>query len=89
MLEAMDEITKGLELGESINNEGSIRRLLEQVDRVIAIVRDWRNDDIWKCLLGSAHIVFCTLASAGTGIIKKSIAQIDDLIVDEAAASTE
>jgi len=39
-------------------------------------------------LLGSADVVFCTLASAGSTIIK-STSSMDDLIVDEAAAATE
>jgi hypothetical protein len=39
-------------------------------------------------LLGSADVVFCTLASAGSTLVK-STSSIDDLIVDEAAAATE
>ena len=39
-------------------------------------------------LLQSANVIFCTLASAGSSIIKKT-SHIDDLIVDEAAAATE
>jgi hypothetical protein len=39
-------------------------------------------------LLGSADVVFCTLASAGSSVVK-STSSIDDLIVDEAAAATE
>jgi senataxin len=39
-------------------------------------------------LMQSAHVIFCTLASAGGGVLKKAT-RIDDLIVDEAAAATE
>ena len=39
-------------------------------------------------LMESADVIFCTLASAGSSIVKHS-SSIDDLIVDEAAAATE
>jgi senataxin len=39
-------------------------------------------------LMQSAHVIFCTLASAGGGVLKKTT-RINDLIVDEAAAATE
>jgi len=39
-------------------------------------------------LMESADVIFCTLASAGSSVVKHSSA-IDDLIVDEAAAATE
>ena len=39
-------------------------------------------------LLLSANVIFCTLASAGGAILKKT-SRINDLIVDEAAAATE
>jgi senataxin len=38
--------------------------------------------------LESAHVIFCTLASAGSATMKNTSC-IDDLIVDEAAAATE
>lgn len=50
---------------------------------------DWKPNSIWQDLLGSAHIIFCTLASSGAGVLKRSIGEVDDLIVDEAAASCE
>lgn len=39
-------------------------------------------------LMATADVIFCTLASAGSSVVKHSSA-IDDLIVDEAAAATE
>lgn len=45
-------------------------------------------DTIWRQLLASADVIFCTLASSG-GIILKNTTRIHDLIVDEAAAATE
>jgi superfamily I DNA and/or RNA helicase len=41
-----------------------------------------------KQLLLSANVIFCTLASAGGAVMRKT-SRIDDLIVDEAAAATE
>ena len=87
LLETMEEITN--KLTKQSPNDATILELLGQIDQVMVIVRNWRSDHILRCLLGSAHIVFCTLASAGTGIVKKSLDQVDDLVVDEAAASTE
>jgi AAA domain len=45
-------------------------------------------DTIWRQLLASADVIFCTLASSG-GVILKNTPRIHDLIVDEAAAATE
>jgi senataxin len=39
-------------------------------------------------LLASADVIFCTLSSSG-GLLMKYTSSVDDLIVDEAAASTE
>ena len=39
-------------------------------------------------LLASARVIFCTLSTAGTSLMKNTL-RIDDWIVDEAAAATE
>ena len=59
------------------------------VQRLSSAIRDWKKESVWNQLLGSAHVIFCTLASAGTSVLKKSSIVVDDLIVDEAAAATE
>jgi superfamily I DNA and/or RNA helicase len=43
---------------------------------------------VWTQLLLTADVIFCTLASAGGAVLKKT-SRIHDLIVDEAAAATE
>jgi Cdc6-like AAA superfamily ATPase len=64
---------------EAMNTIGALKKEIE----------DWKPDLIWQDLLSSAHLIFCTLASSGSGLLKRSIGQVDDLIVDEAAASCE
>jgi hypothetical protein len=39
-------------------------------------------------LLATAHVIFCTLSTAGVSVMKQT-RRIDDLLVDEAAAATE
>ncbi|KAL9190940.1 hypothetical protein ACHAXT_000646 [Thalassiosira profunda] len=39
-------------------------------------------------LLGTARVIFCTLATAGSSILKQT-RRVDDLLIDEAAAATE
>jgi hypothetical protein len=39
-------------------------------------------------LLATAHVIFCTLSTAGVSVLKQT-RRIDDLLVDEAAAATE
>jgi hypothetical protein len=39
-------------------------------------------------LLATAHVIFCTLSTAGVSVMKQT-RPIDDLLVDEAAAATE
>lgn len=85
---ALDRLIHLLEIG--ITKGGvSQREALDIIDALQKEIEGWKSDLIWQDLLGSAHIIFCTLASAGAGILKKSVGQIDDLIVDEAAASSE
>jgi superfamily I DNA and/or RNA helicase len=85
---AIDRVIKLLDDGIS---SGSVTQ--KEAINIIAALKDemldWKPDSIWQDLLGSAHIVFCTLASSGAGVLKRSIGEVDDLIVDEAAASCE
>lgn len=46
------------------------------------------SNDVVSELLSTARVIFCTLSTAGASIIKQTH-QIDDLLVDEAAAATE
>jgi senataxin len=63
--------------------------ILVTVSSLLATIREWKREAIWHQLLSSARVVFCTLASAGAAVLKKSNFVADDLIVDEAAAATE
>jgi superfamily I DNA and/or RNA helicase len=49
----------------------------------------WKRDSIWQEILQNADVIFGTLASTGAAFLRKSIGQVEDLIVDEAAAVTE
>jgi len=42
-----------------------------------------------KELVSTADVIFCTLASSGSCLLKKSRKRIDDLVIDEAAAASE
>lgn len=88
-LDAMSSVTKWLELDTSTNGGGSSKETLNTIQSIVITIRDWKKDAIWADLLRSAHVIFCTLASAGASIMKKSIGEVTDLVVDEAAASTE
>jgi superfamily I DNA and/or RNA helicase len=89
MLDDMSKITKWLDMDTSTKGGGSPKGTLDTLNVLTNTIRNWKKDVIWADLLGSAHIIFCTLASAGASIIKKSVAEVTDLVVDEAAASTE
>jgi hypothetical protein len=89
MLKAMSKVSKWLELDTSTHGKGSPTETLAIVNGIMKTIQEWRKDLIWQDLLGSAHVIFCTLASAGASILKKSVVGVSDLIVDEAAASTE
>lgn len=71
--------------------------LLEGVRGVSGLLRDIANslvhgtacEDLAAAVLQSSSIVFCTLTSAGSGIVKKNVFNIDTLVVDEAAQALE
>ena len=84
----MRELTHALEDA----TEGNLARrnvAIATVQDILVALGQWKNEDIWHELLGSANLIFCTLASSGASVVKKSIRSVNDLIVDEAAAATE
>lgn len=87
--EHLDELSAWLKNDVKSDKTASTGLPLSHLNHIINSIRDWKSDHIWQELLGSAHIVFCTLASAGASILRKAIAEVNDLIVDEAAAATE
>jgi len=88
--ENMNLVTTFLQCAEAGSMESS-SEAIEAVDAILEhIKRHWtKRDMVWIDVLGSAQVVFCTLASAGASIVKRALYQVDDLIVDEAAAATE
>ena len=64
------------------------RDLCEAINTLIKMLKGINDRDITSELLSTAHIIFCTLASAGAVMVKQTD-RIHDLIVDEAAAATE
>lgn len=56
---------------------------------ICEIMDKWNRESIWQEVLHNADVIFGTLASTGAAFIRKSIGQVEDLIVDEAAAATE
>lgn len=63
--------------------------IVNKIDLTIGMIRAWNRDDIWREVLQAADVVFCTLGSSGSSLLKKIIGGIDDLVVDEAASATE
>ena len=74
---------------ESSRKGGSHAAITNAIDRLLNEIQTWKNDSIWHQIICSAHVIFCTLSSAGTQVLKKATISVDDLIVDEAAAATE
>jgi len=62
--------------------------IVDTTTKLLQELKDMPSDAVWTQLLLSAHVIFCTLASAGGTVLKKT-SRIDDLIIDEAAAATE
>jgi len=63
--------------------------IISKIDLIIGMIDAWNRDCIWQDVLKSADVVFCTLGSSGSSLLKRVIGEIDDLVVDEAAAATE
>jgi superfamily I DNA and/or RNA helicase len=67
----------------------SVTEAISLVDSILAMIGDWKADSIWHEMIHGADVIFCTLASSGASFLRKSVREVDDLIVDEAAAATE
>ena len=63
--------------------------IINKIDLIVSMISAWNREFIWQEVLNSADVIFCTLGSSGSSLLKKTISEIDDLIVDEAAAATE
>jgi hypothetical protein len=59
----------------------AVNGVVENLDKLLKALKEVPPDLVWRELLHSADVVFCTLASAG-GLIFKNTAGMDDLIVD-------
>jgi len=58
-----------------------------EIRKLIKKIKSFRERDVISSLLADATLIFCTLSSAGSQIMKETTV-VDDLIVDEAAAAT-
>lgn len=73
----------------SSRNKKYPTELINSIDFIVGIIDAWNREDIWHEVLQAADVIFCTLGSTGGSLLKKVIGEVDDLIVDEAAAATE
>lgn len=62
--------------------------IVTKLEKLIKDLAAIPNDIVWSQVLSFADVIFCTLSSAGGAALKRT-GQIDDLIIDEAAAATE
>lgn len=62
--------------------------VVDTITKLLQELKDMPSEAVWEQLLLSANVIFCTLASAGGTVLRKT-SRVDDLIVDEAAAATE
>ena len=63
------------------------KSLAEQISILVRVLKSWDEREVVQALLAEANIIFCTLSSAGSQVMKETVG-IDDIIVDEAAAAT-
>ncbi len=61
---------------------------VNHAENLLETVGEIDSNDVIPELLSSARVIFCTLSTAGASMMKQTC-QIDDLLVDEAAAATE
>ena len=59
------------------------REIINKIDLIIGMIEAWDRDVIWQGAIQSADVIFCTLGSSGSSVLKKMIGKIDDLVVDE------
>lgn len=81
-----EKLTDHLQTGKFGGHRGDLGATL---DRLIKALKTFEKESIWSRLVSSADVIFCTLAAAGGSVFRQSGLQVSDLIVDEAAASTE
>jgi superfamily I DNA and/or RNA helicase len=69
----------------------TVSTVIETIDEFLTILSQTKVDDnlMYSHILASADIIFCTLCTSGSLLFKQSNIQIQDLIVDEAAATSE
>jgi superfamily I DNA and/or RNA helicase len=82
----IDRITDKLSIS---TTQMQLLELATVLESILAAIGAWKRENVWQELLRNADVIFCTLASAGTSFLKKAVSDVDDLIVDEAAAATE
>jgi hypothetical protein len=76
------DITKKAALvTEKLATGAAAHGIVENLDKLLKALKEVPPDLVWRELLHSADVVFCTLASSG-GLIFKNTAGMDDLIVD-------
>ena len=76
---------------ERLKNGGHVSGSGLVVSKIGALIKQLAampQDTVWKELMRSADVIFCTLASSGGMQFMRSD-NVDDLIVDEAAAASE
>lgn len=83
LTEKLSDQLKSMKFGGGRDN------LTETLDKLVKALKQFEKESVWNQLLYSADIVFCTLAAAGGSVVRQSRLQVTDLIIDEAAASTE
>jgi hypothetical protein len=86
ILDTADQITVSLEY---LDSGAPAHDIILDIDKLLRILKEMPNDVVWMNLIASADVIFCTLASSGGTVLKNKGFGINDLIVDEAAASTE
>jgi hypothetical protein len=89
VLDTASKISAYLQRLVNFKSSSSHSEILVTVSSLLATIHDWKRGAIYNQLVSNARVIFCTLASAGAAVLKKSAFVADDLIVDEAAAATE
>ena len=89
VISAAESIEKMLSTFSKSHKKRYPTEIMNKIDLIVGMLDAWDRDSIWQEVLRGADVVFCTLGSSGSLFLKKVIGEIDDLIVDEAAAATE
>jgi len=82
---ALDGVQQSTSISDHDDRKGAVEKSFEKVfDALVS----FDQQEVEKDLLGSADVVFCTLSTAGSMMLRR-MGSVDDLIVDEASAATE